>query len=190
MPAPDGNSPGTPAHHPQPEAASDFGSPPIPAELVDALPPPFQEAIRQADGDPAAISIITAAFSAYRGPLPPASEIRAYEEILPGSADRILRMAEDQAHHRQGLEKTAVDGGSRRSWWGLFLGFGISVIVIAASVLLVLKGHTVAGTVLGSADLVTLATVFVIGQSGQRRERIKKDAGSHLPAPVLTPDSH
>jgi uncharacterized membrane protein len=116
--------------------------------------------------------------------------MRAYEDILPGSADRILKMAEDQARHRQGLERTAVDGGSRRSWWGLFLGFGISVIVIGASVLLVLKGHTVAGTVLGSVDLVSLAAVFVIGQSGQRRERIKKDAVSHVPAPTLPPDSN
>ena len=116
--------------------------------------------------------------------------MRAYEDVLPGSADRILKMAEDQAHHRQGLEKTAVDGGSRRSWWGLFLGFAISVVFIGASLWLVLKGHAVAGTVLGSLDLVALASVFVIGRSDQRRERVQKDAASHVPLPSLPPGSN
>lgn len=163
---------------------------PIPAELIDALPPPFQEAIRQAGDDPRAIAIITSAFSAYRGPLPPSTEMRAYEEILPGSADRILKMAEGQAHHRQEMEKTAVDGGSRRSWWGLWLGFGISIIVIGASVLLVLKGHDAAGITLAGIDLVALAAVFVVGRSGQRKERVQKDAASHALPPSLPADSN
>jgi uncharacterized membrane protein len=114
--------------------------------------------------------------------------MRAYEEILPGSADRILKMAEGQSLHRQELEKIAVAGGSSRSWWGLWLGFGISVIVIAASVLLVLKGHNAAGITLAGIDLVALAGVFVIGRAEQRKERVQKDAGSHAPSPPALPN--
>jgi len=116
--------------------------------------------------------------------------MRAYEEILPGSADRILKMAEGQAHHRQEMEKTAVDGGSHRSWWGLWLGFGISIIVIGASVLLVLKGHNAAGITLAGIDLVALAAVFVVGRSDQRKERVQKDAASHALPPSLPADSN
>ena len=34
--------------------------------------------------------------SEFSGPIPPPSIIKGYEEILPGSADRILAMAEKQ----------------------------------------------------------------------------------------------
>jgi uncharacterized membrane protein len=39
--------------------------------------------------------------------------LQGYEEVLPGAADRILRMAEDQAMHRQHLERTVVQSKRR-----------------------------------------------------------------------------
>jgi uncharacterized membrane protein len=100
-------------------------------------------------------------------------------------------MAEDQAKHRQEIEKVAVKGGSRRSWWGLWLGFTISMVVLGLSAGLILAGYQVAGSVLGSVDLVSLATVFVIGQSEQRRERVAKDQATHLPTgPPQLPESN
>lgn len=192
MPAPENDaSEGLPT--PTPQIGSDGGrAAPSPADVVSALPPQIQEAIQHAESATAAISVISAAFSQYQGPLPPASEMRAYEDVLPGSANRILQMAERQAAHRQQLEKTAVDGGSRRSWWGLWLGFGISVIVIAASVVLVLAGHNGAGIALASIDIATLAGVFVYGRIDQRRERVQKDAATHAlrPPPPAQPGSN
>ena len=38
--------------------------------------------------------------SSWRGPLPPPSALQSYEEVLEGSADRILKMAEKQTEHR------------------------------------------------------------------------------------------
>ena len=43
--------------------------------------------------------------SEFSGPLPPPNIIKGYEDILPGAADRILSMAENQAKHRQEIEK-------------------------------------------------------------------------------------
>lgn len=37
----------------------------------------------------------------YAGPLPPPEAFEKYERILPGAADRILKLAENQAAHRQ-----------------------------------------------------------------------------------------
>jgi uncharacterized membrane protein len=159
---------------------------PFPAELLDSLPPYFQDVFRQVAQDPqAAIKIVAAAYSAsfYRGPLPPASEMREYEAVLPGSADRILTMAEEQARHRQGLEKTAIDGNARRSWWGLWLGAAISLAAIGGAVALGATGHTAASIGLGGIDLAALAGVFVVGRREQRRERVQKDAVTHVPTP-------
>lgn len=35
--------------------------------------------------------------SEYSGPIPPPNIIKGYEQVLPGSADRILKMAEKQS---------------------------------------------------------------------------------------------
>ena len=43
--------------------------------------------------------------SEFSGPIPPPNIIKGYEEVLPGSADRILAMAEKQSNHRQEMEK-------------------------------------------------------------------------------------
>ena len=42
------------------------------------------------------------------GPLPPAKEYKAYEAVHPGSADRILTMAESELAHGQQMEREAL----------------------------------------------------------------------------------
>ena len=41
----------------------------------------------------------------FAGPIPSPPVMKQYEETLPGSADRILKMAENQSEHRQWMEK-------------------------------------------------------------------------------------
>lgn len=42
------------------------------------------------------------------GPLPPARELKAYEGACPGSADRILKMAESELAHGQQMDRDAL----------------------------------------------------------------------------------
>jgi uncharacterized membrane protein len=120
---------------------------------------------------PVMVEIAEATFS---GPLPPPDILRRYDEVVPGAAERILVMAEQQARHRRNLERTVVEGGSRRANLGLWLGFILSIVVLALSAALIVNGYELAGTVIGSIDLVSLATVFVVGRIDQRRERVEK----------------
>jgi uncharacterized membrane protein len=123
-----------------------------------------------------------AAFSAsYSGPLPPAEQMRAYEEVLPGSADRLLTMAEEQQKHRHHLEKTTVEGASKRAQQGLWLGFVISLVVLGLGTAVILLGYPAAGAAIMSVDVVALAGVFVYGRREQRKERETKDAQTQLP---------
>lgn len=150
-------------------------------EVLSGLPPPLRDAIRQqADGNDEVLSVV-AAVAAYAGPLPPPGQLKGYEEVLPGSADRILKMAEEQARHRQYLEKTTIDGDRKRSWWGLWLGFAISLVDLGLGAGAVYTGHAAAGAVIMGIDVVGLAAVFVYGRREQRRERESKDAQSQVP---------
>ena len=58
----------------------------------------------------------------YTGPLPLPEHFRQYDEILPGAAERILRLAEEQSAHRQYLEKHVTKGDGRHAWAGLLVG--------------------------------------------------------------------
>jgi uncharacterized membrane protein len=118
--------------------------------------------------------------SSFSGPLPPPDILQRYDLIVPGAAARILKMAEDQALHRRSLERTVIEGGSRRANMGLWLGFILSIVVLGLSAALIFTDHGIAGTVIGSIDLVSLATVFVIGRVDQRRERAEKATDRRL----------
>jgi uncharacterized membrane protein len=186
MPGPDESVPDRP-QAPQPKATPSVAEPAVAEPGAEFNQETLQAIRRLVAANPEAVSMFSAAFSAsaYSGPLPSPEHLREYEDVLPGPADRILKMAEKQSDHRQEIEKVAVKGGNSRSWWGLWLGFAISVLVLGLSAGLVLAGYQVAGTVLGSVDLVALASVFVIGRADQRKERVAKDQVTHtaLPAP-------
>lgn len=157
------------------------------------LPALLREALKQ-PGVPSEVARMTiAAFSAssHSGPLPPAEQIRAYEDVLPGAADRILSMAERQQAHRQQLESLTVKEATNRSWWGLRLGFAVSVLVVGVGAAAILTGRSTAGLALIIANLAVLAGVFVYGRSDQRKERVEKDRQTRasVPAPQIKPSA-
>ena len=125
----------------------------------------------------AEVQMVTAASAAsFSGPLPPPSYIREYEEVLPGSADRILQMAERESVHRQSLERqsleiqsAAVNEDLSRSRLGLFLGAFVALAFIGAAVALASMGYAWQGTSLGLVNIVAIVTAFIYG--AQRRGR-------------------
>jgi uncharacterized membrane protein len=158
--------------------------PPTPAEIVEEPLPAQLREILQQPGAKAQLLSVTAAFAAatWSGPYPPPDLLRGYEDVLPGAADRIMTMAESQQAHRHHLENVSVEGGSKRAWWGLWLGFAISLVVLGLGTAIILTGHTWEGATVMSVDVVALAGVFVYGRREQRRERETKDAQTQLPA--------
>ena len=50
----------------------------------------------------------------YSAPLPPASEFERYERVLKGSADRIIKLAENQNAHRRFIENVVVIFDSKK----------------------------------------------------------------------------
>lgn len=44
----------------------------------------------------------------FSGPVPHPQILQGYDQIIPGAAERILRMAEEDAEHQREIEKTAI----------------------------------------------------------------------------------
>jgi uncharacterized membrane protein len=155
-----------------------------PPEVLANLPEPLQQLLTQPGvSQSQLVSIFSAWMTA--GPLPPPEMFQGYERVLPGSAERLFKMAESQLAHRQHLEKVAVEGADKRSWWGMWLGFVISLVVFGLGTALVVTGHDAAGAAIMTVDVAALASVFVVGQRAQQKEREAKDAQTHLPQPRI-----
>lgn len=100
--------------------------------------------------------------------------LREYEGIMPGFSAEVLAMAKRQESHRQELEMMTAKGNERRANWGIWVGAGLSGLCIVAALLLGLSGDQATASVLGGADIVGLAAVFVTGRWSQRSERLER----------------
>jgi len=83
-------------------------------------------------------------------------------------------MAEQQATHRQNLEKLVVESNTGIQKWGLVCAFVIALSAIVGGVLLSLKGMSGAGLASIIGALAALVGVFVYGKSAQRKELREK----------------
>lgn len=107
--------------------------------------------------------IITRA-SSWSGPLPSPDSLREFEEIVPGSADRLITMVEKQGNHRMEIEKRVVDGESKRAWVDLLARHIITLVGLVASILLVVFGYTPAGVILTALTTLFAVVSFLIGK--------------------------
>lgn len=95
------------------------------------------------------------------GDLPSAETVEVYEQVLPGAADRILSMLEEQSTHRMRMERTLVESAARTERLGQLLGLAFVLVVFLVGTWLITTDHSVPGTLLAVADLALLAAVFV-----------------------------
>ena len=109
--------------------------------------------------------------STYSGPLPPAEAFEHYERVCPGAADRIIAMAEQQASHRQELEKRREATISRNSQIGIVSALLLAIFILVGGVICVILGHDWAGGVIVSLDLGSLCAVFVYGTNMRDKEQ-------------------
>jgi uncharacterized membrane protein len=100
----------------------------------------------------------------WKGPLPPPQLLAKYDEIMPGLADRLTKMAELQLVHRTELEKNAIPEDQRQSKRGQLFAFILALTFLVAAFILIVEGKETPGTIIGSVDLVALVTVFITGR--------------------------
>lgn len=98
----------------------------------------------------------------YSGPIPPPHYLAKYEEICPGSADRILSMAEKQSSHRRKLEEKVVSSNVMKEYIGMILAFIIAFSILFISYSLLSSGKTIQGFSVFVPLLLMLAGSFTL----------------------------
>jgi len=107
--------------------------------------------------------------TSFSGPLPPPEVLHGYESVLPGLADRVVKMAENQSAHRQRLESRVIWFDGVRSSLGLVFGLIIALAGIVAGTYLILGGNSTAGL----ASLIIPLGVIIGAFVYQKREETK-----------------
>lgn len=106
----------------------------------------------------------------FAGPIAHPRHLREYELILPGSADRIIRMAEDRNAHIIKTERTIVEAEVADQRRGMLIGAGLfGLIIVAAFAAAYLHlGATIVGMFLGAAVIGGIG-LFIKGRNGPKQ---------------------
>ena len=107
----------------------------------------------------------------FSGPLPPPQILKGFDEVRPGCADTIVKMAQDQASHRRDLESKVVNTNSKNSTLGIVCGFVLALVIIASGSYLIYQDKDVQGLAMIGGSIAALVSVFVYGRRAQRMER-------------------
>jgi uncharacterized membrane protein len=84
------------------------------------------------------------------GPIPSPQVLRQYDGIVPDGANRIVRLAEDQIHHRQSMEAR-----------GQVFTFALALTTLVGGVITVSLGYSPEGLVPLVAAIAGLGGLFV-----------------------------
>ncbi|RTM57086.1 DUF2335 domain-containing protein [Enterobacter hormaechei subsp. xiangfangensis] len=120
------------------------------------------------------IQQIIVAHEAFSGPFPHPRHLKGYEDVLPGSAERIFSMTEREMDHRHRMEEKVLDSAVSRDRRGQFLGVISTLAALGAASYLAMHGHDgVAITIIGV--IVAVAGIFVLRKYpiGRGREEEK-----------------
>lgn len=107
----------------------------------------------------------------YSGPIPSPDVIERYDQIVPGAADRIVAMAEAEAHHRRGIEERnaeinhqAMSKTFAQQKLGQVLAFIITIIAIAMAGYCATIGMQWAAVAIAVSSAVPIVTAFLKGK--------------------------
>jgi uncharacterized membrane protein len=111
----------------------------------------------------------------FSGPIPPPDLLQAYEDAVPGLADRLVAMAEKEGDHRRALEMRSLEHEARNNETvvkhyadevkrGQHYGLVIGVTAILAGSLVALNGAEIAGSFIGCGGVIGLVATFIHGR--------------------------
>ena len=91
--------------------------------------------------------------SSFKGPLPPPTLYRDYENILPGIAERLLKMTENEQIRRHKIQDKVVDQSLKYMNRGQWLGALLGIAALVATTLCAYFGQVIPAFLLGGTSI-------------------------------------
>jgi len=111
----------------------------------------------------------------FTGPLPHPEIMAGYERVLPGSAERILRMTEKEQDARHRDSSALVQAGVKREREGLYLGGFLAAVTLIGSMILIGTGRESGGLAIILIETTVLAGVFLRAQHVRYRHHRRQN---------------
>ena len=125
----------------------------LPTEILESLP------------EDARISIVKAA--SLSGPLPPPAMYESYEKTLPGSANRIMTLAEDEQRHRAEWEDNVLDAVKGDTERGQHIGAALAIVCVGGAIYLASNGEQIVAAIPAGVSARGLAGRFLFRMPGR-----------------------
>ncbi len=102
--------------------------------------------------------------ASYSGPIPRSSELAGYESIVPGAADRIIRMAEKNQNDHSNITNRSLTANMIYSFLGQLFALVATLASFYTTIRILEAGYPVAATFSGGITVCGLAAVFIKGR--------------------------
>lgn len=115
------------------------------------------------------LEIIEERFRSHQGPLPSPDDLKAYDQVMPGLAERIVRQAEKEQEFRHNTNKDLIDREFTLRGRGQILAILALAMMLAIVAMMVWFGFATEGVLLGGSIIVGVITVFVTGKNSDNK---------------------
>lgn len=103
---------------------------------------------------------LIATLEMYNGPIPHPDILSGYDKLDPGSAKRIIDNGIGESHHRRKIEEKTINHIIRSFYFRFTLAFILAILFGLASFYLILKGHTIVGSIFVSFTFISMIGIF------------------------------
>lgn len=117
------------------------------------------------------ISVLQESFS---GPMPHPNILKGYEEVLPGAAERILQMAENEQQHRHKQEDRICKGSVSQVKRGQWIALFVVVMLTAVATALTLLGQQTVGGIIFGTTIAAVTTIFIVSKNRDKKDSIEE----------------
>ena len=104
---------------------------------------------------------LTVQETTFSGPLPPLPMYEGYERAFPGSANRILTLAEEEQRGRDAWETRALTAEVEERKRGQWIGAALAVFCIAGAIYLAANGEQLVAAILAGVSAVGIVGRFL-----------------------------
>lgn len=125
----------------------------------------------------------------FQGPLPHPAILKQFDDVCPGAAEKIIKMAQDQAAHRQGIERLRaeneqkfIEQANRRETQRIWLACALALGVLAVASLFVIFGQSVLGFAVVVGEIGGLMLAFIYGKTFLKKQADGKSESTDKPS--------
>lgn len=104
----------------------------------------------------------------FTGPLPRPQDLAEYDRVLPGAAERLVRMAEIQQAHAADMERLIIAADIEDQKRGMRFGLLALLLLIGAAAYFAWTGNTVAAGLFLTAGVLGTIPAFIIGRDQRK----------------------